>query len=123
MKHVIWGFLLWLAATFLFRFFGHLFLIPGHNILLLITFLMAIPLITIATYPYYHFSHLSESKRLLAAFQIALPGMILDVFSILFFTNVFPNLHIDTLPYFAAWLLWAYSLILLSGLSFKRIEE
>jgi len=119
-KNVAWGFLLWLIATLLFRFWGHLFLIPEHNTLLLVTFLMAIPLITVATYPYYYFMKIPESKLTLTAIQIAIPGMLLDIYSIIFFSNVFPNLHIDVLPYFAAWLLWAYSLILLTGISLKR---
>lgn len=120
MKNLAWGFLLWLVATLLFRLFGHLFLIPGHNFLLIVTFLMAIPLITVATYPYYHLMKISESKRLLAAIQIAIPGMFLDIFSLIFFNEVFPNLHTDTTSYFAAWLLFAYSIILLTGIPFKQ---
>jgi len=119
-RNVLWGILLWIAATFIFRFFGHHFLIQGHNILLLVSFLMAIPLIVVGTYPYYHFMKVSNSNRMVAAIQIAVPGMILDIFSIIFFTLVFPNLHNDTLPYFSAWLLWAYSLILLTGITFTR---
>lgn len=119
MINVVWGFLLWFSATMLFRFLGQLFLIPGNELLLLITFILAIPLITLATYPYYYWRKIPESERLVASVQIALPGMILDIFSIMYFNKVFPNLHIDSLPYFAAWLLWAYSLILISGFPIK----
>lgn len=119
MINVVWGFLLWISATLLFRFFGQMFLIPGNVLLLLITFILAIPLITLATYPYYYFRKIPESKRLMSSVQIALPGMILDIFSVIYFNKVFLNLHIDSLPFFAAWLLWAYSLILFSGFSIK----
>jgi hypothetical protein len=119
MKNVFWGFLLWISATLLFRFIGHMFLIPGNVILLLITFILAIPLIALATYPYYYLRKIPESKRLLSAVQIALPGMILDIFSVIYFNKLFTNLHIDSLPFFAAWLLWAYSLIVISGFSVK----
>lgn len=119
-RNILWGFLLWIAATMIFRFFGHHFLIQGHYILLLVSFLMAIPLIFVVTYPYYHFMKISDSNRMLAAIQIAVPGMILDIFSIIFFPLVFSNLHNDTLSYFSAWLLWAYSLILLTGITLKR---
>jgi hypothetical protein len=119
MKNVFWGFLLWISATLLFRFIGHMFLIPGNVILLLITFILAIPLIALATYPYYYLRKIPESKRLLSAVQIALPGMILDIFSVIYFYKLFTNLHIDSLPFFAAWLLWAYSLIVISGFSVK----
>jgi hypothetical protein len=119
MINVVWGFLLWISATLLFRFFGQMFLIPGNVLLLLITFILAIPLITLATYPYYYLRKIPESKRLMSSVQIALPGMILDIFSVIYFNKVFLNLHIDSLPFFAAWLLWAYSLILISGFSIK----
>jgi len=120
LKNVAWGFLLWLVATLLFRFWGHLFLIPEHKPLLFVTFLMGIPLITAATYPYYYFMKIPGHKLTLTAIQIAVPGMFLDIFSMIFFSNVFPNLHNDSLPYFAAWLLWAYSLILITGIPLKR---
>lgn len=117
--NILWGFLLWGAATLLFCFFGHLFLIPGNLPIFLLTFLLAVPLIAGATYPYYHVRALSGSKRVIAAVQIAIPGMMLDIFSIFYFKKVFPNLHADSLPIFAAWLLWAYSLILISGFPLK----
>ena len=119
MFNVVWGFLLWLSATLLFRFFGHFLLIPGNVPLLLTTFILAIPLITLATYPYYYFRKIPNPQRILSSVQIALPGMILDIFSIIYFAKVFPNLHINTLPLFASWLLWAYSLILFTGFSIK----
>jgi hypothetical protein len=123
MINAVWGFLLWISATLLFRFFGQMFLIPGNSLLLLITFILAIPLIALATYPYYYLRKIPESKRLTASVQIALPGMILDIFSVIYFNKVFLNLHIDSLPFFAAWLLWAYSLILISGFSIKTKSD
>ncbi|MCK1998747.1 DUF5367 domain-containing protein [Psychrobacillus psychrodurans] len=119
MINVSWGILLWVLATLLFRFYGQLFLIPGNVSLLIITFILTIPLIIIATYAYYYLRKIPESKRLMTSVQIALPGMILDIFSVFFFNKVFLNLHTDSLPFFAAWLLWAYSLILSSGFSIK----
>ncbi|MCZ8541849.1 DUF5367 family protein [Psychrobacillus psychrodurans] len=119
MINVSWGILLWVLATLLFRFYGQLFLIPGNVPLLIITFILTIPLIIIATYAYYYLRKIPESKRLMTSVQIALPGMILDIFSVIFFDKVFLNLHTDSLPFFASWLLWAYSLILISGFSIK----
>jgi hypothetical protein len=120
MKNIFWGILLWLSATLLFRFFGQLFLIAGNEPLLLTVFILTIPLITAATYPYYYFRKIPQSKRIRSSVQIALPGMILDIFSILYFEKVFPNLHSDSLPLFASWLMWAYSLILISGFPLKN---
>ncbi|MBG9589056.1 DUF5367 domain-containing protein [Cytobacillus firmus] len=119
MLNIAWGFLLWMSATILFRLFGQIFLIPGQVFLMLTIFILAIPLITIATYPYYYLRNIPETERLKAAVQIALPGMLLDILSIIYFAKVFPNLTNDSLPLFASWLLWAYSLILLSGFTIK----
>ncbi|MBX9976393.1 DUF5367 family protein [Cytobacillus firmus] len=119
MLNIAWGFLLWMSATILFRLFGQIFLIPGQVFLVLAIFILAIPLITIATYPYYYVRKISGSERIIAAVQIALPGMIMDILSIIYFAKVFPNLTNDSLPIFASWLLWAYSLILLTGFSIK----
>lgn len=120
MINIAWGFLLWMSATILFRLFGQTFLIPGQVFLVLSIFILAIPLIIIATYPYYYFREIPETERLKAAVQIALPGMLLDILSIIYFAKVFPNLTNDSLPLFASWLLWAYSLILITGLSIKN---
>ncbi|MCS0787047.1 DUF5367 domain-containing protein [Cytobacillus firmus] len=120
MINFTWGFLLWMSATILFRLFGQIFLIPGQVFLVLSIFILAIPLIIIATYPYYYFRKIPETERLKAAVQIALPGMLLDILSIIYFAKVFPNLTNDSLPLFASWLLWAYSLILITGFSIKN---
>ncbi|MBU8768800.1 DUF5367 family protein [Cytobacillus oceanisediminis] len=120
MLNIAWGFLLWMSATILFRLFGQIFLIPGQVFLVLSIFILAIPLIIIATYPYYYFREISETERLKAAVQIALPGMLLDILSIIYFAKVFPNLTNDSLPLFASWLLWAYSLILITGFLIKN---
>lgn len=123
MINIAWGFLLWMSATILFRLFGQTFLIPGQVFLVLSIFILAIPLIIIATYPYYYFREIPETERLKAAVQIALPGMLLDILSIIYFAKVFPNLTNDSLPLFASWLLWAYSLILITGFSIKIITN
>lgn len=119
MLNIAWGFLLWISATALFRLSGQIFLIPDQVFLVLSIFILAIPLIAIATYPYYYVRKISGAERLKAAVQIALPGMLLDILSIFYFAKVFPNLTNDSLPLFASWLLWAYSLILLSGFTIK----
>ena len=46
--------------------------------------------------------------------------MLLDVLSLSFFETIFPNpfvLSASATAVFGAWLLWAYSLILVTGLS------
>ncbi|MED4452398.1 DUF5367 family protein [Metabacillus fastidiosus] len=108
------GFILWLAATLFFRIAGHYILVP--NVLILtMTFLVTIPLIITVTFPLYKFKKVDSDDVMKAAVSIALPGMLLDIISFLNFSTVFPNLQANGSTYFGAWLLFAYSLILMTG--------
>lgn len=58
-----------------------------------------------------------------AAVCIALPGMLIDAIVLIYFDQVFVNLSVDTDRFFASWLMWAYSLILLTGFfNTKKLE-
>lgn len=114
-----WGVLLWLIATVFFRLVGQLLLNPESFVLVVLTFVVTVPLIAAVTYPVYAKREIVPTERPVAAICIALPGMIVDVVSLSFFGALFPNLY--ALPgsagaLFGAWMLWAYALILLSGL-------
>ncbi|KYD26510.1 hypothetical protein B4110_0319 [Parageobacillus toebii] len=53
---------------------------------------------------------------------IALPGMFIDTVVLVIFPDVFTNLPVQSDRYFGSWLLWAYSLILITGLPLKKRE-
>lgn len=91
---------------------------PGSSALVAATFVLTIPLIAAATYPTYAIMKLTATDRSAVAVYIALPSMLLDVLSLSFFETIFPNLFVlSTLAaVFGTWLLWAYSLILVTGL-------
>jgi hypothetical protein len=114
---LLWGFVLWLGATIVFRVVGHILLAPEHPIVRLLTFIAAVPLIAVTTYPVYTWRGVRAGQRPAAAVGIALPGMLLDTLAVVFLAAVFPNLPPAAGAAFAAWLLWAYSLILLTGLA------
>jgi RsiW-degrading membrane proteinase PrsW (M82 family) len=122
LKNIAWGLVLWISATALFRLFGQFFLDPSKSLPIVLTFFFTIPLIAVSVLPFYYLRKIPELKRLQSAVLIALPGMILDVLSLIYFDIVFPNLTTASQPIFAAWLLWAYSLILISGfpIQYKR---
>ncbi|MEH7437313.1 DUF5367 domain-containing protein [Neobacillus drentensis] len=122
MKSLLWGILLWLGATIIFRIGGQLFLIPGNHLLIILTFILAVPLIAGTTFPYYRW-FAPATNRVLTAVLIALPGMMFDIFSVLYFEKLFPNLDPSAESLFSAWLLWAYSLILLSGFVFSPAKS
>ncbi|MGE7688536.1 DUF5367 family protein [Lysinibacillus sp. NPDC097214] len=110
-----WGFAIWLVASAVFRLMGHYFFILEKPLFMMTAFILVIPLIWIATIPIYSLKKIKGSERLLAAICIALPGMLIDAIVLLVFDNVFPNLSADVDRYFAAWLLLAYSLLLITG--------
>ncbi|WP_248926845.1 DUF5367 family protein [Paenibacillus hamazuiensis] len=117
---LVWGFLLWLAATVIFHFLGDWMIEAGNWLKIVISFVAAVPLIYGCTLPVYAALHIPPAERLHCAACIALPGMLLDIFSLPFHRTVFPTLADNSIPLLAAWLLWAYSLILASGLIFKK---
>ncbi|KOP80360.1 hypothetical protein AMS59_02915 [Lysinibacillus sp. FJAT-14745] len=110
-----WGFGIWLVASAVFRLMGHYFFTLEEPFLMIAAYILTIPLIWVVTIPIYILKKIKDTERLLAAICIALPGMLIDAVVLLVFDNIFPNLSPDLARYFASWLLWAYSLILITG--------
>lgn len=111
----IWGLFLWFVGTLAFRLVGQFILIPDNSFSLLLIFAAAVPTMAAAIYPIYSLKRVSPSQRPLAAIFIVLPGMVLDVFSVLLFPVVYPNLSPTAVASFSAILLWGYSLLLLTS--------
>lgn len=116
---VYFGFLLWLAATLLFRFWGDELINPEKPFIWLL-FILVVPSILLILNRVFRNRETSPENRPKAALLIAMPGMILDLGSIGFHQFVFPSLPEPYLHLFFVWLLWAYSLILLGGLICSR---
>lgn len=111
----VWGFLLWLAATVVVRVTGEHFMHPDQPIATALAFLMTIPLIAAVTLPIYDWRRVYLLDRPIAAILLCLPGLLIDVLVLVQFSRVYPNLEGGE-AVFGAWLLWAYSLVLLTGI-------
>jgi len=120
---LIYGFILWLAGTIFFILAGQYFLNPESVVLIIVSFLAAIPIVAILTYPIYSIRKLDATARKAASVQIALPGMILNVLCIVFFANIFQNMMPEAGLYFGSLYLWIYSLVLMSGLYSIKFEK
>lgn len=118
-----WGFLVWLGATAIFRFTGHFFFIPEKMLWMALSYILVIPFILILTLPLYHLKGLKPEQKTQAAMLIALPGMLIDAIVLANYMDILPNLSPKADSFFGSWLLWAYSLILLTGFSFKDVKE
>ncbi len=110
----ILGFLIWLIATIVLRLLGQVLLDPTNVALTIAVFIGLVLLIPIM-FAIYIWSNVEIQDQPTVAMQVALPGMLLDIGSILFFPVVFPNINPAANVLFAALMLWGYSLILLSG--------
>lgn len=109
------GVLVWIVATLLFRFAGQYLLQPSHVALSIGLFVLEIPLLIGLMVALYQWLSIDYQERPRAAMMFALPGMLLDVGSILFFAQTFPNIDPVANVLFAALMLWGYSCVLLSG--------
>ncbi|WP_299094075.1 DUF5367 domain-containing protein [uncultured Metabacillus sp.] len=122
MFFLFWGFFVWLGATLIFRFGGQFFFLYDQPLLMIMSYTLVVPLIAVLTLPVYKWKKVHSNQKIKAALFIALPGMLIDAVVLIYFQNLFPNLDPNTDKYFASWLLWAYSLILLSGFIEKQVE-
>jgi hypothetical protein len=114
MFFITFGVLIWFVGTIAFRLIGQFVLDPSNAMLTIGIFIAMLPLI-VMMYGIYIWKQVSISDRTKVAISVALPGMLLDVNSILFFPTVFPNIDPNANGLFAALMLWGYGLILLSG--------
>jgi len=106
---------IWLAATAVVRLGGQVVFAPGRQLAMALAFALAPPLLALLTRRLLARERQAVAK-LTATFLLVLPAMALDVVSILAFTRVFPNLDPAMRGPFAAWLLWGYVSILVTGL-------
>lgn len=112
---ILWGFLLWFGATVIFHLFGGALMNAEHRTAVAISFIAAVPVIYACTVPMYAVFKVAPADRLRCAVYTAFPGMLLDIASLGFHRTVFPTISLESVPILSAWLMWAYSLILLTG--------
>ncbi|WP_163581898.1 DUF5367 domain-containing protein [Gracilibacillus saliphilus] len=115
MFFLLWGVLIWLGASAIFRFAGQYFFTSENYTLLIVTYILVIPLILALTLLLYRYKNLDSTEQVKAAILIALPGMLIDAIVLIYFEDIFVNLDPRLDGVFGSWLLFAYSLILLSG--------
>lgn len=116
-KFLMIGLVGWLAATLGFRLCGQFILTPDDETrTLVVGLLLSAPLVLLMR-TFYRSERLQQtSERLAAAFSVAVPGMLLDALTTLFFGYVFPNMASDAGNDFGALMLWGYAVIIITGL-------
>ncbi|MEI6682866.1 MAG: DUF5367 domain-containing protein [Bacteroidota bacterium] len=109
------GFLVWMAATILFRTVGEYFFLTDNLIIMIGLYIAVIPALgTLAIWIFRKYK-LSNQESIVAAVHMVLPGMLFDAFCTQFFKHIFPNLPENAASSFGAWLMWVYAIVLIFG--------
>ena len=110
------GFLIWLLATLAFRFAGHIFFITESPVILTVLYASVVPALAFISAITFRKFKLSGLENVVAGVLMVLPGMIIDTFVIQFFEETFPNMPSSRAAAFGSWLMWAYTIVLLTAI-------
>jgi hypothetical protein len=100
------GLIIWLIGTLGLRFGGQFLLKPGHTTATGLLLLVSFPLMFLLVRRICKASGIARDAWPAAGIFVVAPTLLLDPFSTLHFSTVFPNIPPDTAPLFAAWMLW-----------------
>ncbi len=110
------GFLIWLLATIAFRAAGQFFFITDSPVILSILYIIVVPVLGLVTVLTCRKFRLKGLENVVAGVLLVLPGMLIDTFVIQFFGDVFPNMPTNRAATFGSWLMWAYTIVLITSL-------
>ncbi|KFC33307.1 hypothetical protein FF18_09220 [Elizabethkingia anophelis] len=109
------GFLIWLFATIAFRVAGQFFFITDSAVVLSILYIIVVPVLGLVTVFTCRKFRLTGLENVVAGVLLVLPGMLIDTFVIQFFGSIFPNMPENNAATFGSWLMWAYTIVLISS--------
>jgi hypothetical protein len=120
---VFLSFLVWLILTSTLRLWGHTFFITSSNLVMSLNFLWPLLLLPLIVYGIFHWQNVQPQQRTPVSICLAIPSMLLDIPTTYFFPQLFPNMPSSADGAFGAWLLWAYIIVLLTGLVASRWQR
>jgi hypothetical protein len=100
------GLVIWLIGTAGLRFGGQAILKPGHTSTAGLLFLISFPLMALLVRRICKISGIARELWPTAGIFLVAPTLLLDPFSTMHFSTVFPNIQADAAPLFGAWMLW-----------------
>jgi len=116
------GFAIWLGATIMLRLGGQFVFRDSGGPATLLVLLVSVPLMIVVARAV--LGSLAPAERALGGIVLVAPGMLLDTFSTIWFTRVFPNIRADAAAAFGGWLLLCNVVVLLTAaLSRVRIRQ
>ncbi|MNE35941.1 hypothetical protein D3C81_1658460 [compost metagenome] len=99
-----------------FRVAGQFFFITDSVPILTSLYVALIPALVLISILTFKRFKLSGFENIVAGVLLVLPGMVLDMFIIQFFEHIFPNMAPNSATTFGSWLMWAYSIVLLTSI-------
>lgn len=109
------GFSVWLVATIMFRLAGELFFRPDDVAALALLWLLSFAAMLLLARALFRWRKLRRAEQFEAAVLLVISGMFLDAFITQSYGAVFPNMPEASAGGFGAWLLLAYSSVLLAA--------
>lgn len=119
-RWMIVGFVLWIIVALVFRFAGDVAFNPGRDGVSWA--FMLLPLIMLGiTYGLLIVLKVAPTDRAEAASIMAVPGLLIGIYQINSFTNVFPNLDASLAVSFASLMFASYAAVILAGIVASRL--
>lgn len=115
------GFAFWIAIALAFRFVGETVFTAGPGGVSWL--FMTLPLgLLVITYVFLKILRVAPTDRAEAASIMAVPGLLVGIYEINSFTNLFPNLDPSLGTEFAALMFACYAAVILAGIVTSRLE-
>lgn len=112
----VFGFIVWLVATLVFRFWGTSFFLIENDFIIISLYLITVPALYFLITLFFNVFKITRVERLKSAVFMAIPGMIGDVLCMKFHSIVFPEFSTQQTTVLGSWILWAYVVVLLTGI-------
>ncbi|MGQ0532100.1 MAG: DUF5367 family protein [Caulobacteraceae bacterium] len=120
-RWMIVGFAFWIAIALAFRFIGDSVFVPGAGGVSWL--FMTLPLaMLVITYLFLKILRVAPTDRAEAASIMAVPGLLVGIYEINSFTNIFPNLDASLGSEFAALMFACYAAVIIAGIVSSRLE-
>lgn len=121
-RWMVVGFVLWLAVTLSFRFVGGDVFQTGAGGVSWLFMVLPITMF-IVTYALLKMMRVEPSDRAEAASIFAVPGLLIGIYMINSYENVFPNLDASLEPEFAALMFACYAAVIIAGIVSSRLKN
>jgi len=121
-RWLIVGFVFWIAIALAFRFAGETVFTSGSDGVSWLFMILPVVMLVV-TFLFLKILNVAPTDRAEAASIMAVPGLLVGIYEINSFTNVFPNLDPSLGPQFASLMFACYAAVIIAGIVTSRLES